>query len=399
MSTSSSPSPVAVRVVTTLLPLMGMVLIAFVIIGLGMPVLPLHVHDDLHLGAFAVGLVGGAQFAASFVSRLWAGHYADRRGPKRAVMTGLQAAVLSGLLYMISLRFVDTPMVSVAILLAGRALLGGAESFIITGALSWGLALVDARNAGKVMAWIGMSMYAAFALGAPAGATLYAGHGFAAIAWATTVLPLVTLALVVPLRAVAPQPRVRSALAEVAAAVWMPGLGLAFSSVGFGAITTFVALLFVERHWGPAWVAFTAFAGAFIAARMLWGHLPDKIGGAKAALVFLAFEAVGQVMIWLAPWPNVALVGAVLTGLGYSLVYPGFGVEAVLRAPPQSRGLAMGAYTAFLDVALGIANPALGLVAAAYGLGAVFLVSALVVLGATVAAVRLLQATPATDGR
>jgi hypothetical protein len=30
---------------------------------------------------------------------------------------------------------------------------GGAESFIITGAPSWGLALVDPQNAGKVMAW------------------------------------------------------------------------------------------------------------------------------------------------------------------------------------------------------------------------------------------------------
>jgi hypothetical protein len=50
------------------------------------------------------------------------------------------------------LRFVGTPVESAAILLLGRALLGGAESFIITGALSWGLALVEARHTGKVIA-------------------------------------------------------------------------------------------------------------------------------------------------------------------------------------------------------------------------------------------------------
>lgn len=33
------------------------------------------------------------------------------------------------------------PMTSVAILLVGRGLLGGAESFLITAAVSWGLAL------------------------------------------------------------------------------------------------------------------------------------------------------------------------------------------------------------------------------------------------------------------
>ena len=86
------------------------------------------------------------------------------------------------------------------------------------------------------------------------------------------------------------------------------------------------------------------------------------------------------------------LFGATLTGFGYSLVYPGFGVEAVRRTPPESRGLATGAYTAFLDLALGLANPALGLVASWVGLGAVFLVSALVVLCAAAIAVRLLKA-------
>ena len=81
-----------------------------------------------------------------------------------------------------------------------------------------------------------------------------------------------------------------------------------------------------------------------------------------------------------------------VTGFGYSLVYPGFGVEAVHRAPPQCRGLAMGAYTAFLDLALGLANPALGLVASGTGLRGVFLVSTLIVLCAAAIALRLLNA-------
>jgi predicted MFS family arabinose efflux permease len=52
----------------------------------------------------------------------------------------------------------------------------------------------------------------------------------------------------------------------------------------------------------------------------------------------------------------------------------------------------MGAYTAFLDLSLGLASPALGLVANRAGLGSVFLVSAVVVLCATGIAVRLLRA-------
>jgi MFS family permease len=60
------------------------------------------------------------------------------------------------------------------VLLAGRALLGAAESFIITGATAWGLSRVGAGNAGKVIAWMGTAMFAGFAAGAPLGTMLYA---------------------------------------------------------------------------------------------------------------------------------------------------------------------------------------------------------------------------------
>jgi predicted MFS family arabinose efflux permease len=109
-------------------------------------------------------------------------------------------------------------------------------------------------------------------------------------------------------------------------------------------------------------------------------------------------EAAGLALIWLAPGRALAAAGAVLTGFGYSLVYPGLGVEAVRRAPPQSRGLAMGTYTAFLDLALGFGSPVLGLMAGWAGLGSVFLASALVVLCAAAIAARLLRAPSPQPG-
>ena len=59
--------------------------------------------------------------------------------------------------------------------------------------------------------------------------------------------------------------------------------------------------------------------------------------------------------------------------------------------PPGSRGFAMGAYTAFLDLALGLSSPALGLVASGAGLPAVFGASALAVLASAAITARLLQ--------
>ena len=375
-----------------LLPIMAAVFMAFLVTGIAMPALPLHVHQGLGLGTFVVGLVGGTQFGAALVSRMWAGGHADRRGTKRAVVAGLLAAAAAGALYLVSLRFVDAPVTSVAVLLLGRAVLGGAESFVITGALGWGSALGGAQNTGKVIAWVGTAMYAAFAIGAPAGGLLYDAYGFRAIALATMLVPLATLAIIVRLRPVPPQAHARPPLTKVMGAVWVPGLGLAFSSLGFGAIATFIVLLFAANGWEHAWLPFSAFAIAFILARVVFGHLPDRRGGARVALISVLLEAAGLALIWVAPRAALALLGAVLAGLGYSLVFPGFGVEAVRRAPPQSRALAMGAFTACLDLALGLGNPALGLIAGRAGVAAVFLASALTVLCAAGVAIRLLHA-------
>jgi predicted MFS family arabinose efflux permease len=107
------------------------------------------------------------------------------------------------------------------------------------------------------------------------------------------------------------------------------------------------------------------------------------------ALVSVIIEAIGVALIWWASGAFVAAIGAGLTGFGYAFVYPGLGVEAVRRAPPESRGLAMGAYTVFLDVALGFGTPILGLIGGWAGLGALFLVSAAIVLAGSAFAARL----------
>jgi MFS family permease len=357
-----------------LLPIMGAVFVAFLVIGMGMPVLPLHVHQGLGLGTFLVGLVAGSQFAAAILSRVWAGRNSDTRGPKIAVIAGLAISAASGGVYLLSLTAVSMPAMSVTILLLGRLLLGIGESFIITGGQSWALAILTVRNTSKAIAWVGSAMFAAFAVGAPIGSGLYAHFGFAGVAIATALLPVLTLFFVVPLRGVAPIPRPQAGFIKLMGFVWLPGIGAALSSIGFGAITAFSALLFVAHGWA-AWSAFTIFAAVFIVARLFLGHLADRFSAPRVALLSVLVEAVGLGLLALSPSLATALAGAALTGFGYSLVYPGLGVEAVRPIPPQNRGLAMGAYTAFLDVALGFGTPALGFLAEQAGLASVFVAS------------------------
>lgn len=390
---SRAQVPAGSASLATLAPIMLVVFVAYLIIGIPLPVLPVHVHRDLGLSTVVVGIIAGSQFAASLASRMWAGHLSDTRGAKVTVVTGLGFGSAAGAFYLLSMLFADAPVRAAAVLLLGRLALGVAESALITGSLSWGLVLAGGRNSGRVMAWIGTGLYAALAAGAPAGTLLFGAYGFGAVALVTTALPLVALAVVLPLsRPPATSTAARPSFAAVTRAVAVPGGALALCGFGFAAVTTFMALLFEDRGWGPTWVAYTGFSLAFIVGRSLLGHLPDTYGGARVALVCVAVETTGLLLVGVAPGMALVMSGVVLTGLGYALVYPGLGVEAIRLAPAESRGLAMGAYTAFLDVSLGLGSPVLGWVASVSSLGGVFVVSAGFVLVATPLILRLLAA-------
>jgi len=72
----------------------------------------------------------------------------------------------------------------------------------------------------------------------------------------------------------------------------------------------------------------------------------------------------------------VAIAGAVLGGGGFSLVYPSLGVALMHRCPPASRGMVIGGFSAFFDLAIGLAGPLGGAVAALAGYRALFGVAA-----------------------
>lgn len=361
-------------------PIMGVVFLFFAAVGLALPVLALQVHDVLGYGPGVVGIVAGGQFIAALVSRFWAGRLADTRGPKRAVGLGLGVAMAAGACYLVSLTLLTTPLWSVVVLLLGRTLLGGAESLVITGGMLWALGLAPESRSAQVIAWVGMAMFAALAAAAPLGGLIYARWTFTGVALATLALPGLSVALILRVKPFTP-PRTRiGRWRDVLGAVFWPGIGFSLSGITFGAITAFLTLFFAVRGWANGSFAFTAFAVALIGTRIVAGHLPDRLGGARVALWSLGVQALGLAILGMATSGTIATIGAVIAGAGFSLVFPSLGLEAVRRAPAEQRGLAMGTYNAFLDLTLGLGSPLLGWLGGHAGLGSVFVASGIAAL-------------------
>ncbi|BBT70997.1 hypothetical protein WP8S18E06_22960 [Klebsiella sp. WP8-S18-ESBL-06] len=172
---------------------------------------------------------------------------------------------------------------------------------------------------------------------------------------------------------------VRAPFHVVARKIWPYGLGLGLGTVGFGVIATFITLYFTAHGWQGAAFTLSLFSVGFICIRLVLGNTIIRFGGIRVSLVCYLFECLGLLIIWFAPNAWVAGFGAFLTGSGFSLVFPALGVEAVRQVEEQNQGTALGTYSAFLDLALGITGPVAGWIAGYHGLDSIYLLAAIVV--------------------
>jgi MFS family permease len=362
-------------------PAVLIIFFGYVNIGMQLAVLPLQVHDWLSYGTLVVGITIGIQSLVTLATRQLAGSLCDLKGAKHVVLRGGGWSLAACLLYLFACAGPIGPAASLTAILIARVILGIGESLLMTGSLAWAVGTVGPRHTGKVMVWVGIGMYGAVAVGAPLGFWLITrtgvAGGFSTVALGGVACALLATLIGALIAPVAPHSGERLPFIAVAARIAPFGAGLTLATVGFSAIAAFAALDFQARGWPGAGFALAGFGAAYIVTRVIFGHWPDRFGGARVAFFSLVIETCGQILLWLAPVPAVAFAGAIMTGAGFSLVFPSFGIEAVKSVPAANRGAALGAYAAFFDLGFALAGPVTGLIAGALGYPPVFAAGAL----------------------
>ena len=350
-------------------------LCAFLAIGAALPVLPTYVRGPLHSSDLAVGVVVGSFAITSVVCRPLAGRQADQRGRKAVLIAGALAMTLGGLLYLLS----D----SVLTLVLARLVVGIGEGSLYTAGATWAVDLAPEDQRGLALGLFGLAVWGGLSVGPVVGELMRSNVGYDSVWILTAALPaagaLVALRLPEPARLVSgalPGP-----LVLFPRAARRPGIALALANIGYAALAGFVILALKARGIGGGATVFTAFALAVFASRLVLSRIPDRAGARPTATAAGLIEALGLAVIASAGSLAVALLGALIVGVGFSMLFPSLALMVVGEVGEDRRGSAMGAFTAFFDVGVGLGGPIAGLTASLLGYPAVFYLSAVAALG------------------
>ena len=335
------------------------------------------------LAGFAVSV----QYLATFVSRIGAGHRIDTRGPKKVVIAGLFLGAVSGLLIMIAPSMMAWPVGALAVVLLGRIFLGVSESWVATGVIVWNIQRVGVPGTARVISWNGVCSYGGIALGAPVAMIIYQSHAALGGFWGIGLCCMLMLLLGVPwawrqvaVKPLSPSTGKRHSFMTVFGQVAPYGMALAAGSIGFGAISSLLTLYFADQNWRGAATALSIFGCVFVLTRFGFTTQITKRGGTIVALVSLLVESLGLCVLAMGHSPLWANIRAALTGAGFSLLFPALGVGAVARTKPENKGIAIGAFSVFLDIAIGLSGPILGFIIPFWGYQGLFLTTALMSL-------------------
>lgn len=334
-------------------------------VGATLPVLPRYVQGPLGGGDLEVGIVTGAFAITGLACRPLAGVLADRRGRRAVVLGGSLATAIAGALYFVP--------AGVPGLVVARLFLGAGVGAVYTAGSAWIVDLAPPERRGRIIGLYGLAIWGGLACGPPVGELILHATSFEMV-WAfAAAAPLLgaLVALRIPER-FRPHPEAAAERRLISREALGPGLGLSLAIVGYATVAAFLVLHLDERGVGHGGAVFAAFAGMVVVMRVVGGALPDRVGPIPCTIGAALIEAAGLATIGAAGSLAVAVAGALAMGAGFSLLFPSLALLVLERVPEERRGVAMGTFTAFFDLGMGVGAPLAGVAAALGGYAAAF---------------------------
>lgn len=354
----------------------GGLFFGYVGLMVAIPVLPGFVRASFGASDVEIGLVVTATALTALLVRPVAGQLADRYGHRLIMQVGALTVAAGGALYFVP--------AGLPWLIADRLLLGAGEAALFTAGAVWTVSLAPHNRRGQLIGLYGVSMWGGIATGTFVGAVLvrYGYHTVWAFGVAAALVGFGLISSVAASRG-ADQPAGGQRRGLLLRPALLPGTALGLAAAGYAGLAAFVLLHLQARGIEHGAVVLGGFSAVYAGTRLVIGRLPDQLGPRRVAAWSGAGEAVGLLIIAVAPNLPVAVLGSVVMGVGFSLLHPSLALMVMDRTDKSQQGAALGAYTSFWDLGVTIWGPLIGLVAGGLGYPAVFVVGAACAAAAT----------------
>jgi MFS family permease len=336
----------------------------FIALGAAFAVVPDIVKQDMHETDVVVGWTLTVFAATALATRFFAGVGIDRRGARAIFALGFLLLAVSGGLFLLITPDREW------LLFGARALQGVGQACMFTSGLSWAVQLAPESRRGQAMSLFGLAVWAGLTLG-PVSAQLLLDHAGTHAAEALMLIaPVLALVALIGMRS----PVMHGELPKLSVPreAIRPSLGLMAGAVVMATIVGFAVLTFNARSGGGGAYVIGAYGAATFAGRVFIGHLPDKLGAYKTGLLAFCLALAGVSIIAVAPNWEIGMVGGVVCGFAWSLLFPALGLMAVDRTPRAQRNSALAIYTAGFDLGTLVAGFTLGYIASAAGYETVY---------------------------
>jgi MFS family permease len=349
----------------------GLWLFAFITFFSAFQLLPAIPFRILELGgstAAAGWFLSVYTFASAFAAPIM-GSIADHVGRKRMLVTASFLFILFSIAYGV--------VTNLPLLLVIGAIHGSIWSGILASSSAIMSEFIPVARRTEGMAYWGLASTSAVACAPAVG--LWVFH----FGWLTICIELAVISAVMTLWS-SRLPAIEAALPEAWPklktlfdwAVVRTTLSLTTISFGYGGVTSYTAILAVQRGIHPKWLYFAVFAVTIVVIRLATSHLGDRFGYAVILYPALVCIPIAFTLLAWADTRAMFVISAIIFGLGFGSAYPAFASFILGATDPQRRARTFGSIVLAFDVGIGSGSLLVGSIGQHWGLGNAFLCAA-----------------------
>jgi MFS family permease len=334
-----------------------------------LPAIPFRIRELGGSKTAAGSFLAAYTFASAFAAPIM-GSIADRVGRKRMLILASALFIVFSVLYGM--------VTNIPLLLAIAVVHGALWSAILSSSSAIMSDLIPESRRTQGLAYWGLASTFAFAAAPAVGIAIHHRYG-----WEVLCLELAILSVVMAIWSTRLPTHAAPADAKLprVGELWdwrviRIAASMAVTAFGYGGITSYVAMLAMERGIEPPSLFFTVNALAIVFVRLTTSHLADRYG--TRAVLYPSFAAIpiSFALLAVANTRSLLIAAAILFGIGLGGAFPAMMSFLVGNTEPENRARTFGSFVWAFDTGIGLGSLAIGALGDRYGLGTAFGIAA-----------------------